>query len=219
MRPAARNPAASCDPVVDGPTGAGSSASATYFRDGRVPGTASNRLVDRARDGDREAFEMLIGPRIEPAFHSAMAILGNEADARDAVQDAMLDGWRGIRRLRDADRFDAWLGRIIVNACRSIGRRRGRAKVREIPIVALTDTEDPPNPATPVDEEACRLDELERAFGRLPVAQRTLLALHHLDHRPVAELAQILGVPEGTVKWRLHAARDALERSLAEERR
>jgi RNA polymerase sigma-70 factor (ECF subfamily) len=162
---------------------------------------------------------MLISPQIERAFRLAVGILGNEADARDATQDALLDAWRGIGRLRDPERFDAWLGRILVNSCRSMGRRRGRAKVREIPITALSPGDDPPSPAASLEDEATRLDELERAFNRLPVTQRSLLALHHLDHRSVADLAVIQGIPEGTVKWRLHAAREALERSLAEERR
>jgi RNA polymerase sigma-70 factor (ECF subfamily) len=219
MRSGQDSSAADRDPGIAGPSGPGSPASATYARGWREPVSARVVLVDRARDGDREAFETLIGPWIEPAFRSAMATLGSEADARDATQDAMLDAWRGIRGLRDADRFDAWLGRILVNACRSIGRRRGRAQVREIPIAALPEVQDAPSPAAPADEEAGRLDELERAFGRLPVAQRTILVLHHLEDRPVSEIARILDVPEGTVKWRLHAAREALERSLAEERR
>jgi len=184
-----------------------------------VPATRPTTLVDRARDGDRDAFEALISPRIDPAFRTAVSILGSEADARDATQDALLDAWRGIHRLRDPDRFDAWLSRIVVNACRSIGRRRGRAKVREIPIAALMPNDDPPSRDIPMEDDAARLDELERAFNRLTVAQRSLLVLHHLEHRSIGELAEIQGVPEGTVKWRLHAAREALERSLAEERR
>jgi len=183
------------------------------------PSGARPALVERARGGDREAFEALIDPWIEPAFRTAMAILGNEADARDATQDALLNAWRGIRGLHDPERFDAWLGRIHANACRSIGRRRSRSGVREIPMNELPIADDPPNPAIGLADDAAQLDELERAVARLSVEQRTVLVLHHLDHRPVADMARILAVPEGTVKWRLHAAREALARSLEEERR
>ena len=184
MRSIARDPAADRDPDD---RGFGSSSSTTAAHAGAWrPSSSAVALADRARDGDREAFEALISPRIEPAFPG---------------------------------RFDAWLGRIVVNACRSMGRRRGRAKVREIPIAALSPDDDPPNREATIEDETARLDELERAFDRLSVAQRSLLALHHLDRRSVGELAAILNVPEGTVKWRLHAAREALERSLAEERR
>jgi hypothetical protein len=102
---------------------------------------ARSELADRARSGDRLAFERLVEPWIEPAYRTGLAILGRDADARDATQDALLEAWRNIRRLRDPERFDAWLGRIHVNACRAIGRRRGRSSVREIAIDMLPDPE------------------------------------------------------------------------------
>jgi RNA polymerase sigma-70 factor (ECF subfamily) len=176
-------------------------------------------LVEQARGGDRVAFERLVEPWIEPAFRTALTILGREADARDATQDALLDAWRSIRSLRDPDRFDAWLGRIHVNACRAVGRRRGRSSVREIAIDALPDPDGLPGRSAPIDEEWASLDELEHVFARLSMEQRTILVLHHLERQPVTRIAAVLGIPEGTAKWRLHAARAALERALAEERR
>lgn len=186
-----------------------------------APGSTAGRdaLVDRARGGEERAFEELVAPCIEPAFRRALAVLGNESDARDAVQDALLDAWRGVHALREADRFDAWLGRIVLNACRAVGRRRGRSRVREIRIDLVEDaipTRDAD--ATPEDQDA-GLDELERAFDRLQLPQRAILVLHHLEHRPVAEIAATLGVPVGTVMWRLHRARGALAHALEEERR
>jgi RNA polymerase sigma-70 factor (ECF subfamily) len=181
--------------------------------------TGRPELAERARAGDRIAFERLVDPWIEPAYRTGLAILGRDADARDAVQDALLEAWRNIRRLRDPDRFDAWLGRIHVNACRAIGRRRGRSSVREIAIDALPDPGGLPGRSIPIDEEWASVDELERAFGRLSIADRTTLVLHYLEHRSVVEVAARLGVAEGTVKWRLHEARNALARALEEERR
>jgi RNA polymerase sigma-70 factor (ECF subfamily) len=186
-----------------------------------VPPALSSRipLVEQARSGDRIAFERLIEPWIEPAFRIALAILGREADARDATQDALLDAWRNIRSLRDPDRFDAWLGRIHVNACRAVGRRRGRSAVREIPLSMLPDPDEPAGRGRGLEEESASLDELEHVFARLSLEQRTILVLHHLERQPVARIAAVFGIPEGTAKWRLHAARAALERALEEERR
>jgi RNA polymerase sigma-70 factor (ECF subfamily) len=187
----------------------------------RAPGSMAGRcaLVDAARRGGEPAFEALVGPTIEASFRRALAILGNESDARDAVQDALLDAWRGIHALRDPERFDAWLGRIVLNACRAVGRSRGRSRVREIPM-DLVERAIPSRDvdATPEEQDA-GLDELERAFDRLAVPQRAILVLHHLEHRPVAEIAAALGVPAGTVMWRLHRARGALAHALEEERR
>lgn len=185
----------------------------------RGAANARVELAERAQSGDRLAFERLVEPWIEPAYRTALAILGRDADARDATQDALLDAWRNIRRLRDPDRFDAWLGRIHVNACRAIGRRRGRSSVREIAIDTLPDPEGLAGRGASVEEEWASVDELERAFDRLGIADRTALVLHYLEHRSVVEVAARLGVAEGTVKWRLHEARNALSRALEEERR
>ncbi|HYM82898.1 MAG TPA: sigma-70 family RNA polymerase sigma factor [Candidatus Dormibacteraeota bacterium] len=178
-----------------------------------------DELVERARRGDERAFGALVAPCIEPAFRRALAILGNESDARDAVQDALLDAWRGIHALRDSGRFDAWLGRIVMNACRAAGRRRGRSRVREIRIDLLDDRYPGRGAGATTDDQDGGLDELERAFERLPLPQRAILVLHHLEHRSVAEIAATLGVPAGTVMWRLHRARAALAHALEEERR
>jgi RNA polymerase sigma-70 factor (ECF subfamily) len=170
-------------------------------------------MVERARVGDRDAFEALVAAHLSSTFRTALAILGSEADARDACQEAFLKAWRELPRLRDIGRFDAWLGRILVNACRSALRTRRRRHVREIRV------EDPSAArlvarAQSVDDRLGQFDSLQRAFERLSVAERTLLALHYLEHRPLVEIAGMLGVPQGTVKSRLHAARRSLVRAL-----
>jgi RNA polymerase sigma factor (sigma-70 family) len=207
-RASSRESAALPDPPVrsrPGPSGGVLATGGWAAQDG-----ARADLVVQARNGDRAAFETLIDPWIEPAFRTAMAILGNQADARDATLDALLSAWRRIRGLHDGDHFDAWLSRIHVNACRSIRRRRGRSQIREIPIAELAGVNDPPSRGASTVAGAVGLDELQRTFGLLSVEQRTVLVLYHLDHRPVADMARILALPEGTVKWRLHAAREAL---------
>ena len=171
-------------------------------------------LVERARRGDTAAFETLLSTRLDTLFRSAWAILGSEADARDATQDACLATWRQLPRLRDVERFDAWLSRILVNAC--LAQLRKRARVREIPITLAHDRGD----AAGADPAAIgEADAISRAFDRLEPEARAILVLHHLRHEPVSSIAAALGVPTGTVKWRLHAARAALQKALVGERR
>ena len=170
-------------------------------------------LIDRARRGDLEAFEQLIAVRVDPLFRTAWAIVGNEADARDATQDACVSAWRHLPRLRDAASFDAWLGRILLNSCRMLMRRRRR--IHEIPMSTEIDTSHTSGGPDAYDE----VDAVARAFDRLDVDARSLLVLHHLRHEPLARIAATLGIPVGTVKWRLHAARAALQRALDGERR
>jgi RNA polymerase sigma-70 factor, ECF subfamily len=161
-------------------------------------------LVLRARAGDREAYELIVLERGEHLYRTALAILGREADARDATQEALIAGWRRLGDLREPDRLDAWLGRILVNECRMALRRRGR--VREIPI------------ATGSAEERASADAstaaFDAAFDSLSADQRTILVLHHLHGYGVGEIAAWLGTPSGTVKWRLSRARAALRDAL-----
>lgn len=149
---------------------------------------------------------MIVAAKAETTYRTALAILGNDADARDAAQDSFVAAWRRIRDLRDDDRFDAWLGRILINQCRDELRRRGR--VREVALDELLDTK---VAAEMSDGTGADFDE---AFGRLSVDQRAILVLHHLHGYGVREIATWLGIPSGTVKWRLSRARNALQAEL-----
>ncbi|MFL5646864.1 MAG: RNA polymerase sigma factor [Chloroflexota bacterium] len=171
--------------------------------------------ADRARHGDLDAFEELMHARIDSIFRLSYAIVGDEADARDATQETFIAAWRRIRELRDTDRFDAWLQRIAVNSARMTLRARGRRRVREIPsgdVSALATAAERVAPAVRADA-----DLLGAALDVLSIDQRTILVLHHLEGHAVAELAEILAVPVGTVKSRLHTARRALQDALAAE--
>ena len=167
-------------------------------------------LVERAARGDVDAFEALVASRLTRSFRTASAILGSEADAHDVVQEAFVAAWRHLPKLRDRTRFDAWLNRTIVNRCRDAIRRRQRSRE-----VALDGALDLPSEATHADGE---MEALTAAFERMSVDQRHLLVMHHLHRVPVADLATQLGIPEGTAKWRLHAARAALTRELEADR-
>jgi RNA polymerase sigma-70 factor (ECF subfamily) len=178
-------------------------------------------LVRRAQHGDAAAFEALAEPRIPQLTRTATAILGNSADARDAVQDACLSAWRDLPRLREAEAFDAWLGRILINACRSLVRRTRRRTVREIQLDPTSATEDLVEPLGGADagSDPIDLDVLERAFDRLSADHRAVLVLRHLHGRSLDEIADLLRVPVGTVKSRHHAGRRALAAALEAELR
>jgi RNA polymerase sigma-70 factor (ECF subfamily) len=175
--------------------------------------TSSVDLVARAARGDVRAFEQLVHAGSDRTFRIARAILGNDADARDAVQETYVSAWRELPRLRDHRSFDAWLRRITVNACRA--GLRDRRRVHEISLdvgeidrrVAETD----------LPRSVGEADALSRAFDRLDAAKRTILVLHYLEDESVASIAAALGIAPGTVKWRLSEARAALSRALTAE--
>ena len=182
--------------------------------------TGETALVQLACRGDHDAFAALVDARLAATFRTALAILGNEADARDATQEIFLRAWRNLPELREPDRFAAWFGRIVVNTCRTAIRGRRRRIVREISVGALPDDgEQLTSPTSPHDDRTADLDVLERALDRLSLADRTLLALHHFEHLPLEAIGERLGVPSRTVKSRLFSARRSLEHALEVERR
>lgn len=168
-------------------------------------------LVERAAAGDVDAFEALVAARLNRSFRTASAILGSETDAHDVVQEAFVATWRHLPKLRDRTRFDAWLNKTIVNRCRDALRRRRRS--REVALDEALDHQSEDSAGVAADMVA-----LTTAFERLSVDHRHLLVMHHLHRVPVAVLARELGIPEGTTKWRLHAARAALTRALEADR-
>jgi RNA polymerase sigma-70 factor (ECF subfamily) len=182
----------------------------------RLVGDRDVELVARAAAGDRDAFDVLIRPRLDRLFRMAVAITRSEADARDATQDACVLAWRELPRLRDQAKFDPWLSQIIVNAARGTVRKTGRVRIRELSVEADHESDSArPEPSVPSDTEGfADADAIQRAFNRLDGTTRALLALHYVEQRPLAEIARATGSPVGTVKWRLSNARRALERAL-----
>lgn len=183
-------------------------------RDTRIGPAIDRSLIDRARTGDLDAFETIVRARMDAVYRLTSAILGNEADARDAAQETFVAAWRQLPRLREPERFEAWLQRVAVNASRMTLRARGRRRIREIPSSVLATMPDSVAPG-PTSDAAV----LDAALATLPVEQRAILVFHHLEGRPLAELAAILDVPLGTAKSRLFAARRALAKALAREAR
>jgi RNA polymerase sigma-70 factor (ECF subfamily) len=189
---------------------------------GRVTSLADREavLLDRAANGEVEAFDALLRPRLDRLCRMAVAITRNEADARDAVQEASIQAWRQLPRLRERTRFDPWLSQIVVNACRVLLRGQNRRRVREIEVDETTDGARGVRPSNPGAPDAiAETEAVQRAFLRLDPDARVLIALHYVEQRPLAEIGAILRIPVGTVKWRLFRARRILDGALKAEDR
>jgi RNA polymerase sigma-70 factor (ECF subfamily) len=166
-------------------------------------------LVLRARSGDHDAFATLAADAVGRLHRTAWLILRSEADAADAVQESLLSAWLHIAAVRDPERFDAWLNRLLVHACYGLARRKDRRRVVEIPMTVP----DAPAPEDVQDALATR-DQLERAFRRLTPEHRSALVVHHFLGLSDAEAASVLDIAVGTYKSRLHRASGAMRAAV-----
>ncbi|HEY8637582.1 MAG TPA: RNA polymerase sigma factor [Candidatus Limnocylindrales bacterium] len=166
-------------------------------------------LVVRAKAGDHDAFSTLAAASIGRLLAAARLILRDEDRAQDAVQDALVRAWLDIRGLRDPDRFDAWLHRLLVRGCyRAAKSDRGRRLV-EVQLLPID------GPSAPDAQVALvTRDQLDRAFRRLPTEQRAVLVLHHYLDMSDGEAADVLDIPLGTFKSRLNRANQALRAAV-----
>ena len=160
------------------------------------------------RLGDEEAFDALARMVGDRCMAIAFRILRDADLAEDAAQAALITAWRELRTLRDPDRFEPWLHRILTHECYAEARRRSRwsTDIRLLP----TDGAYDPGGILTVDDR----DQLERALRRLTLEQRAVLVFHHYLELPLPEVADRLGIPLGTAKSRLHYATTALRASL-----
>lgn len=170
-------------------------------------------LVDRAKRGDGEAFDALARMVGDRCMAIACRILRDVDLAEDAVQASLITAWCELRALRDPDRFEPWLHRILTNACYAEARRR-RQWSADIRVLPANGPHGPDETLTIHDR-----DQLERAFRRLTLEQRAVLVFHHYLGLPISEVADRLGIPIGTVKSRLHHATTALRASLEADAR
>jgi RNA polymerase sigma-70 factor (ECF subfamily) len=163
-------------------------------------------------EGDERAFADLIDLDGDRCYAIAYRILRDVEQAQDAVQQAYLLAWRELPRLRDPERFEVWLHRLLVNACYEEFRRyrRWNANVRTLPVDAPAG----PDETVSIDDR----DALDRAFRRLSPEHRAVVVLHHHAGMPLASIAEVAGVPVGTVKSRLHYATRILREALAVDR-
>jgi RNA polymerase sigma-70 factor, ECF subfamily len=154
--------------------------------------------IERAKRGDHDAFATLVDARLARLDAAARLILRDGELARDAVQDALIRAWRDLPGLRDPERFDAWLHRLLVNACLDLARRRKRRPI-EVELMSI----DSPIVADPSGRLAVQ-EQIHDALGRLDPGQRAVVALHYLLGMPLTEVAATLGIPAGTARSRLH---------------
>src|SRR6266511_3138763 len=165
-------------------------------------------LVELARSGDQEAFSALAASVVDRLYATAVLILRDHSMADDATQETIVRAWRDLRSLRDPDRFDAWLRRLLVNACHDEGRRQ-RRRGSEVTLLSIHAPS-----IGDLSAEFAERDALERAFRRLSSEQRTAVVLHYYEGLSQPEVADATGVPLGTVKSRIHHAIRALRAAL-----
>ena len=166
-------------------------------------------LVEQARNGDDEAFTTLAGLVGDRCLGIAYRILRDTSRAEDAVQVALVTAWRELPSLRDPDRFEAWLHRLLVNACYAEARRAKRWLV-DVKVIDLERGPAGPDGTVTVDDR----DQLERGFRRLPPEQRAVFVFHHYLGLSIPEVAERLDIPLGTAKSRLRYATTALRAAL-----
>jgi len=170
-------------------------------------------LVERARKGDRDAFAIPARSHADALFAIAQRILRDVGRAEDAVQQSLVIAWRELPRLRDPDRFEPWIRRLLVRTCYVEARK---ARQWSLTVVAL------PVDLHAADDTTISLadrDELERGFRRLPPEQRAILVLHHYLGLAPSEIASTLGIPPGTARSRLHNAHRAMRAALEADAR
>jgi RNA polymerase sigma-70 factor, ECF subfamily len=155
-------------------------------------------LVRRAMGGDQDAFASIAAQSMDGCYSLAYRILRDPQRAQDAAQQALLGAWRTLPTMRDPARFDAWLHRLVVNACyvEARGERRRIAHIRVLDLEART--------VPDIARSLATKDDLEQAFRGLSPEHRAVVVLHHHLGYPLTEIAATLGIPVGTARSRLH---------------
>jgi RNA polymerase sigma-70 factor (ECF subfamily) len=171
-------------------------------------------LVVRAQAGDHDAFTSLVAGSLQRLYDVARLILRRDDLAEDAVQEALVRAWVALRGLRDPDRFDAWIHRLVVHACYRAAKREGGRRSVEVRDLEMD------GPRTPDTQQAlANRDQLERGFRRLTPEQRAVLVVHYFLDQPDEAAAEILDIPIGTLKSRLSRATVALRAALEADER
>ena len=217
-------PTSSSERVV--PEGAVTKSRVSHLSDSPVadPGAALADLAGRAAGGDRTAMEALLLEAQAVAWRFSRTVCGHAEDAEDVMQEALVQTYRFVSRLRDVRAFRPWLYRTVRNACLMSRRRRVDEPRQVLSLDALLPRSDgrapheapgrDRNPEELVDNVALRR-RLKRALGTLPPAFRAVVFLREMEGLSTRETAHALGVSEDTVKARLHRARLVLQRELA----
>lgn len=168
------------------------------------------QLVERARQGDHDAFAVLVGLFVVRLDAAARLILRDRNLAQDAVQEGFIGAWRNLPTLRDPDRFEGWLRRLVVRACIAMIRRQRRRVIE----VDLLPTDVYPSIGDVASITADR-ELLDEALRRLRPEWRAVVVLHYYLGMPLPDVADALGIPVGTAKSRHHRSLEEMRSSIA----
>jgi RNA polymerase sigma-70 factor, ECF subfamily len=174
-----------------------------------IDNLTDDRLVSEALSGVRQAAEILIGRYLGRVYGLALRIMGSNHDAEDATQEAMLRMTRFLPSYQPTGAFDRWILKVTSNTCMDLLRRRKTFRVAaesEAHLAELTEPE--PDPAVALAAE--RLALVEKMLVELPDQQRAVFVLFHYEGRSLREVAEVMDMPEGTVRSSLHRARRKL---------
>jgi RNA polymerase sigma-70 factor (ECF subfamily) len=181
-----------------------------YRRVNRHP---DGHLVQRVLDGDREAFGALMARYRDRLGRYALRMLGNRADAEDALQETFIRAYRSLGSCNDPERFGPWVYGILVNRCRTLGAkraRRARVQVADDGLLARTAT-----PGDAANDQALR-DAIERALARVSPTLREAFLLRHVEELSYEEMVEVTGASIPALKMRVSRAREELRRLLGE---
>ena len=156
---------------------------------------------------DEREYQQRITQCLPTLYRVARAILSNEHDCADAVQEAVFQGWIKRGQLRDADSFKTWMSRITVNECRNLQRRAMKQKWAVD--ATIEEMQRPPAPEENID--------LQAALSRLPEKYRLPIVLHYIEEYPTKNIAALMEIPEGRLRERMRTARKLLGRMLKHE--
>ena len=174
---------------------------------------ADGALVERVRRGESYAFDLLVRRHDRRAFSLAFRLLGHREDAEDVVQESFIAALEALDRFDAARPFGPWLYRIVVNRSLNARKSRARRSTEQVPEDAPAATLSPERSA----ERAETRRQVREAMAVLPDRQRAVMTMIELEGFSGPEVAEILGMPEGTVRWHLHSARKALRAALGSD--
>jgi RNA polymerase sigma-70 factor (ECF subfamily) len=196
-------------PVACPVTGAASRAESSSIR-----AEEEDAWLEAARGGDPDSYGRLVARHADRVYETVLRILRSPEAAEEVAQDAFVRAWQGLGSFRGDSRFSTWLYTIATRRALDVARAEKRRREREGPVDAAV-LEAAPDPAA--SREPAERRWLERVLGELDPVRRAAVTLHYLRDCPVAEVATILGMPEGTVKTHLHRARASMRAAWEQE--
>lgn len=162
------------------------------------------KFAKLAKKGDKEAFSKLIKTYEKDLYRVSIAILKNDDDALDGMQDAILKAFESIKNLRKPEYFKTWLVKILINSCNAIVNRKSKIVEYEEYM------------SKPCEEECCREIDIKVAVDKLDYELKILVILYYYEDMSLKNISEVLNIPEGTIKSRLSRARGYLKECLSD---